>query len=145
MLVWNEDRKLTDATDGLSNTIIVAEQSGRVLNCAYATGDARNGYYSPWGGCTNGSANGVTSCGVGGCGDLWGLGLTCNAYVINSKTCPAGSNFSWGGNTILNSFHTGGINALLGDGSVRFVSETVNFTAFQAACARNDGQALQLN
>jgi len=69
---------------------------------------------------------------------MWGMGLTCNAYVINSKTCPAGSNFSWGGNTILNSNHTGGINIALTDGSVRFLSDTIDFPTFQKACARND-------
>jgi len=139
MLLWNQATKIADCTDGTSNTIIVAEQSGKVQNCSYASGDARNGYYSPWGGCTSGSVNGVASCGTGGCGDLWGMGLTCNAYAINSQTCPAGAGFSWGGNTILNSFHTNGINVLLTDGSVRFLSGSVDFNVFQRACARNDG------
>jgi prepilin-type N-terminal cleavage/methylation domain-containing protein len=138
MLLWNQSTRFADCTDGTSNTIIVAEQSGKVLNCSYAGGDARNGYYSPWGGCTNGSAQGVSSCGTGGCGDLWGMGLTCNAYVINSKTCSAGAGFSWGGNTILNSAHTNGINVVLTDGSVRFVPESVDFNVFQQACSRND-------
>ena len=144
MLLWNEQTNVASASDGLSNTIMVAEQSGKVQNCSYASGDARNGYYSPWGGCTSGSANGVRSCGTGGCGDLWGMGLTANAYAINSPTCPAGAGFSWGGNTILNSFHAGGINVLLGDGSVRFMPTGVDFNTFQRLCARNDGQIVNL-
>ena len=78
---------------------------------------------------------------TGGCGDLWGTGLTANAYAINSRTAPAGAGFTWGGNTILNSFHTGGINVMLGDGSVRFVADNVDFNTFQRACARDDGFA----
>jgi prepilin-type processing-associated H-X9-DG protein len=142
MLLWNETTNFASCTDGLSNTIVVAEQSAKVLNCTYATGDARNGYYSPWGGCTAGSTGGVNTCGLAAnnnCGDLWGMGLTNVAYAINSTTCPAGANFSWGGNTILNSNHSGGINVLLGDGSVRFVRQTVDFPTFQRACARDDG------
>jgi len=145
MLLWNQTTNFASCTDGTSNTIVVAEQSGKVQNCSYAAGDARNGYYSPWGSVTSTSAQGVSSCGTGGCGDLWGMGLTCNAYAINSQTCPAGAGFSWGGNTILNSNHTNGINILMTDGSVRFLSNSVAFNVFQAACARNDGLALTLN
>jgi len=141
MLLWNERTNFASCTDGLSNTVVVAEQSAKVQNCSYASGDARNGYYTPWGGCTSGSSGGVSTCGTGGCGDLWGMGLTCNAYVINSRTCPAGAGFSWGGNTILNSNHSGGINVLLGDGSVRFVRDTVDFTTWLRALARDDGSA----
>ncbi len=139
MLLWNQTTRFTDCTDGTSNTIVVAEQSGKVQGCGYASGDVRNGYYTPWGGVTNGSSNGVSSCGAGGCGDLWGVGLTCNAYPINNTSCPTGANTSYVGNTILNSFHTGGINALFTDGSIRFISSTVDFNSLQRAMARNDG------
>ena len=138
MLLWNQSVNIAGCTDGTSNVIFVAEQSGMVKNCGYASGDARNGYYTPWGGCTNSSATGVQSCGTGGCGDLWGMGLTSVAYAINTTSCPAGAGFSWGGNTILNSYHTGGINVLLTDGSVRFVPESIDFVTFQRLCVRDD-------
>jgi len=142
MLLWNQNTSIASCTDGTSNTIIVAEQSGKVANASgNGAPDLRNGYYTPWGSVTNTSPQGVNSCGSGGCGDLWGLGLTCNAYVINSKTAPAGAGFTWGGNTILNSNHTGGINTLMTDGSVRFVSDSVDFNTFQKACTRDDGLA----
>jgi len=137
MLLANQQTTIASCTDGTSNTVFVAEQSGKVLNCSYANGDARNGYYSPWGGFTN--SNTVASCGTGGCGDMWGMGLTAVAYQNNSTTCGAGAGFSWGGNTILNSFHTGGINVVLVDGSVRFVPDSISFPVFQALCSKADG------
>jgi prepilin-type N-terminal cleavage/methylation domain-containing protein/prepilin-type processing-associated H-X9-DG protein len=140
MLMWNETTNIVGCTDGTSNTVIVAEQSGRVDNCSYAKGDARNGYFTPWGGVTNSSTRGVSSCGTGGCGDLWGTGLTCNMYVMNSRTCSTGANTSWVGNSILNSYHTGGINVLFTDGSIRFLSSDVDFPSFQRALVRDDGQ-----
>ncbi len=140
MLLWNEQATIAGCTDGTSNTIVVAEQSGKVANASgNGAPDLRNGYYSPWGSVTNG--NKVSSC-TGGCGDLWGLGLTANAYQINAKTAGAGASFTWGGNTILNSFHTGGINVLNGDGSIRFIPDSIDFTTFQRMNARNDGQVI---
>jgi len=144
MLLWNQTTSFSSCTDGSSNTIMVAEQSGKVLNGTYASGDIRNGYYSPWGGVTNGSAQGVSTCGTGGCGDLWGTGLSCNAYVVNSKSSPAGANTSYVGNSILNSFHPGGITVMLTDASVKFIPETIDFATFQRACARNDGLTVTL-
>jgi len=140
MLLWNEKTTFASCEDGTSNVIIVAEQSWKVANASgNGAPDLRNGYYTPWGGCTNGSAKGVSTCGTGGCGDLWGLGLTANAYAINSSTGPAGAGFTWGGNTILNSAHPGGIQVGMTDASVQYVSQTIDFNSLQRACVRNDG------
>ncbi|MDB5307854.1 MAG: prepilin-type cleavage/methylation protein [Gemmataceae bacterium] len=141
MLIANASTRIADCTDGLSNTVFVGEQSGKVANCSYANGDARNGYFTPWGGPTFSNPIGVQSPGA----DTWGMGLTCVAYQINSKTCPAGAGFSWGGNTVLNSFHTGGINILGGDGSVRFVSDSFDFPTFQRLCTKSDGLVASFN
>ena len=56
------------------------------------------------------------------------MGLTCVAYAPNSTSAGAGANITYGGNTILNSSHTGGLNMLSTDGAVRFVSSTTNCT-----------------
>jgi prepilin-type N-terminal cleavage/methylation domain-containing protein/prepilin-type processing-associated H-X9-DG protein len=42
------------------------------------------------------------------------------------------------------SYHLGGVNLCLADGSVRFVSETIDFTTWQAAGSRIGGETLQL-
>ncbi len=136
MLIPNASTRIADATDGLSNTIVVAEQSGKVQNCGtYAGGDTRNGYYTPWGGVTIPNPIGVQPAGS----DMWGLGLTCVAYAVNSTSCGSGANTSYVGNSILNSFHTGGVNTLLGDGSVRFVTNSFDFVMLQRMCTKADG------
>ena len=63
----------------------------------------------------------------------------------DSKTCGSGANTSYVGNSLLNSNHTGGINVLLVDGSVRFVTDSFNFATFQRLCTRNDGLVASFN
>ena len=41
------------------------------------------------------------------------------------------------------SFHAGGVNLLLGDGSVRFVGETVDRDTWRALATRNGGELTQ--
>lgn len=43
------------------------------------------------------------------------------------------------------SFHPGGVNAALGDASVRFISETIDLLLFQRAGAREDGNTISLD
>ncbi|MFO0864487.1 MAG: DUF1559 domain-containing protein [Gemmataceae bacterium] len=136
MLVMNQQFGFKDCTDGSSNTIIVAEQSAAV-----GTNDYRNGYYSPWGSCTQGQPVGSLAANQ----DMWGMSLSCVAYASNSKTAGAGASMSYGGNTILNSYHTGGINVAFLDGSIRFITDSIAFPDFQRLCVRNDGQIVTAN
>ena len=135
MLLTNVATRIADCTDGTSNTIVVAEQSGLV-----GTNDYRNGYYTPWGSVTLSQPIAATPAGA----DMWGMGLTCVAYANNSKTAGAGANVPYGGNTILNSFHTGGITVLMTDGSVRFLTDGTDFATYQRLCTRNDGLVANL-
>jgi prepilin-type N-terminal cleavage/methylation domain-containing protein len=129
MLLANEKVRITDCTDGTSNTFIVGEQSAPV-----GTNDYRSRYYSPWGSFTQSKPISALAAGA----DTWGMGLTCVAYAPNSKTAGAGANITYGGNTILNSNHTNGLNMLASDGSVRYVTSSTDFLNFQKMCVRND-------
>ena len=43
------------------------------------------------------------------------------------------------------SMHAQGANFLLGDGSVRFVRQTIDFTAYRQACTKNGGETPNIN
>jgi prepilin-type N-terminal cleavage/methylation domain-containing protein/prepilin-type processing-associated H-X9-DG protein len=43
------------------------------------------------------------------------------------------------------SYHTGGVNVGMGDGSVRFVTDSVDFNTWRAAGTKTGGESLQLN
>jgi prepilin-type processing-associated H-X9-DG protein len=42
-------------------------------------------------------------------------------------------------------FHSGGVNALLGDGSVRFIQASINVRNFAALVTRNGGETLSVD
>ncbi len=130
MLLANEGVSLAACTDGTSNVIVVGEQSARV-----GTQDLRSGYYTPWGSVGITLPIGQQPAGS----DCWGVSLTCVAYAINSKTAGAGADISYGGNTILNSQHPGGINVVMTDGSVQYIANSIDFTLFQRLCVKGDG------
>jgi hypothetical protein len=50
----------------------------------------------------------------------------CTVLPPNSPSCVAGTNYQNGAMLSANSHHRGGVNAVLGDGSVRFIAETIN-------------------
>ena len=60
------------------------------------------------------------------CTDFW----ACAVPYLNSN--------------ILNSEHPGGVQFALGDGSVRFVSETIDLTQLKLLAIRNDDQVVTL-
>jgi prepilin-type N-terminal cleavage/methylation domain-containing protein/prepilin-type processing-associated H-X9-DG protein len=123
--------KITDITDGTSNTIAVSEVTVSSAITPTAT-NAQN--YPIWvGGNNNGGCNGPAG---GGNGSSVFRFADAN-YPVNVKN--TNSNMAFG------SQHTGGANVLLGDGSVRFVSDSVNTAAYHAAGSRNGGEAISLN
>ncbi len=131
LLLHNETTRIRDAVDGTSNVMIVAEQSGRI-----GTQDIRSGYY---GGYTGTSFGGAVSGSTPNNSDSWSVGLTSVQYKINSPTTAGGSDNPWDANTVINSFHSGGIHGLLADGSVRFISNNVDFNTLVNLCSKNDG------
>ena len=123
--------RFSDLTDGTSNVVMVAEQSGRVgLNAINAN------YGGGW--CGPGQSVPATS--SASLGTYFYSGLTSVRFAPNSQTTTStSSDQPYMTNTILNSQHTGGIHALLADGSVRFISDNVNMPTLLAVCAMNDG------
>jgi len=135
------------ATDGTSNTMMVGEQSGQVANSATPTQkvDIRSNYYGGWSGYSGLARSDNTLQNVappwpgGDNGDVWSSGITCVRYSPNTKVAGPGAEQIYEANTILNSFHAGGIHALMADGSVRFISDSINFLTLAALSAADDG------
>ncbi|APZ96177.1 DUF1559 domain-containing protein [Fuerstiella marisgermanici] len=133
--------KLRDVTDGTSNSILLAEAAGQpvVYTAAGAMNAARfaayqddkiadlGGSYAPadgtgWADPDCGfSINGATADGL----DKYG------PYMINRINVSE-----------VFSFHTGGAQVALADGSVRFVTENIDTTLFVGLCTRAGGEVL---
>jgi len=140
----NEAFKIRDVTDGTSNTIISGEQSGQVASLAR---DVRTGYFGGWSGFTRSyRASEMLSTGTGthGTMDLYGTGITTfrDGYKINADSVGSGGQQVYRGNLVLNSYHVGGVHALLADGAVRFISENIDFGTLKNLGVKDDGNVL---
>ncbi len=135
LLLPNQTKALRDATDGSSNTILIAEQSALVGTTAI-----RSNYSGGWSGTAADTLVLYTVKTMPNNHNYYHTGLTVVRWAINSKSAVSGSSSqTYETNTILNSFHTGGIHVLLADGSVRFASENVDMDIFRGACTAGDG------
>jgi hypothetical protein len=113
----------------------VAEQSGLVGTTAI---------YSNYGGGWTGAGGSywtVSSCGDNG--NCYHNGLTVVRYAINLAMVAEGASKPYETNTILNSFHPGGIQGLLCDGSCRFLAATIDMENLRRLCSADD--ALPVN
>ncbi len=139
LLLPHQVAGIKHASDGTSHTMIVAEQSGLV-------GDRpiRSNYGGGWAGARDHTgdyslnprrANQISS------GDnYYHCGLTVVRWAINSRTSQANSsNATYETNTILNSFHPGVINVLLGDGSVQSIADSIDMETLRRLAAADDG------
>ncbi len=168
---WDRDSALgfynpiSATTDGLSNTVMIFEASGRtspVVSTSYGMGSVVNAAGTgnvAYPGTdltqsTNGSgsmpgrwADADSGSGVSGPS---GTGQTAATNgVINQNKTPTGGSAAcpWtqnncGPNDEPFSLHVGGTHALMGDGTVRFISENVDFNTVRKLCSRADGEVI---
>jgi prepilin-type N-terminal cleavage/methylation domain-containing protein len=134
-LVPNITYKFSDITDGTSNVIAIGEQSGPIVYPDGRRADIRSNYYGGWCAATDGRVPSASWS-----GSPWGSGTSAIRYTINLNTAPVGADSTWDANTILTSDHPGGIMATRADGSVDFVTETIDMLMLRRLGARNDGQ-----
>lgn len=116
-------------TDGLSNTIVIADKAQTVL--AKITEPGRTAYYGPWF--------------AGSIGDTV---FVAHSQPNTYKTAVGDfyhTRIAW----TASSLHPGGVNVLMGDGSVRFIKETIEsiegegkFGVWQKLATRNGGEAI---
>jgi hypothetical protein len=112
--------RLTDVTDGTSNTLMVGEIS------IFWTVSSPGHQYRSWIRGNNG-----------------GSGATKNIVnPINSTIYNGSNNFN---NVSMGSYHTGGCNFANGDATVRFVRQTVDLPVYMASASINSGEVASLN
>jgi prepilin-type N-terminal cleavage/methylation domain-containing protein len=116
MLFRNSSTQMRDFMDGSSNTFLVGEMSF----ARDASGTA-NTSFRIW-------TRGASGSAMGSCKNV--------QFHINQQTYTT-ANFN---DVSFGSTHTGGCHFLIGDGSVRFISENVSFDAYKATASRNGGE-----
>jgi prepilin-type N-terminal cleavage/methylation domain-containing protein/prepilin-type processing-associated H-X9-DG protein len=143
ILSKTDEVRLTDITDGLSNTIHLTESAGKpnlyrngrlILTAAAGSGNRVNG-----GGWCRPASDipypiGLASDGVSA--GTQGINAA-NGFQLNSYPDPT---FGTDGTGQIYAFHPGGVNALLADGSVRFIRQTISLLTLQAAITRSGGE-----
>ena len=152
-------------TDGMSNTIMVIEDAGRAYTTVarFGSGSSRPSPLTAPGHAAVGDVAANTTARrvyAWADPDAFGNGFSgpsrqtggAGIAKINNNASPTGgpSTCLWqlnncGPNDEPFSFHGGGVNATMGDGSVRFIKETVNARTLKYAIGATDGQIVSLD
>lgn len=138
--------RFRDFSDGMSHTALVGEDSDWLTDQSGTRHDWRSsqphGFMLGWHGHRPPTGPG---------GDLRTFNMATLRYPINQKAGWANPPGDCGvtgvcNNTStsipFNSAHPGGAHFLLGDGSVRFLSENTDLALLARLCTRNDGQVI---
>ena len=119
----NSTTRVTDITDGSSNTLAMGEQTLETTNGRTSCWAYRG--YLGYGTDPVGAYNVTTPA----------RGL--NVWKYSTGAVTPGKRASWY-NTA--SLHTGGVNFLLGDGSVRFLNESIDVATLSSLCTMSNGE-----
>jgi prepilin-type N-terminal cleavage/methylation domain-containing protein/prepilin-type processing-associated H-X9-DG protein len=122
VMVKNETTRITDITDGTSNTIMVAEDAGRPL--LYNSGILVPGYTGggPW---------------ADEFGPFYINGSTAGGSIL-AGPCPINCT----NDKEIYSFHTGGANVQFADGSVQFIRSSISISTLAALVTRSGGETV---
>ncbi|WP_013630533.1 DUF1559 domain-containing protein [Rubinisphaera brasiliensis] len=146
MIVPNASLKFRDATDGLSNTLLIGESSAWGETSTGTKVDIRSS--SEWG-AWSGSASNGTPPALGTGTYKWNANPYCRnvtsiRYPVGTRLQITGSggNYHDGVNNALHSEHKGGAQVLRGDGGVAFLSDSMSVEVLRDICIRDDGNVV---
>ena len=124
--------RFSSVTDGLSNTVFAGERSPNLSDAVWPGVMPGSAHYArpPFG-----------SIGSGGPGGSY-VGAHSGPSIFESPVVIHPPNSPLGHTDQMQSQHSGGAHILLGDGSVRFIGETVNLGIWSALCSRNGGEVV---
>jgi prepilin-type N-terminal cleavage/methylation domain-containing protein/prepilin-type processing-associated H-X9-DG protein len=157
--------KLSEATDGLSNTIAIGEDAGRDETyispyTEYVSGGGKAFTSPPWCPALTGDCRGLGPWSTTAPRRYWRWAEPDSGYgvsgVPDNKYIPAHEAASYeafpgllntggnnaGANDELWSFHPGGINCLFGDGSVRFIKATISPVTLRGLVTLSGGEVI---
>jgi type II secretory pathway pseudopilin PulG len=158
---WGSGTRFRDLVDGSSNTLMMSESLlGNGIDTTTAAGIDYRRQLAQYGGGGMGTAGqgftgapgdnpnlataaagAATGSGRGRMAWIWGREhmTTFNTYAGPNVTTPDvfRNGFGW---FAARSLHTGGVHALLADGSVRFVSENIDLTVWRNLSTRAGGE-----
>lgn len=148
VLPVNKSVKISEITDGTSNTMVVSETSD-FLQQADGT---KVSWSTGWHGWLIGTGFNGTPPGGTNLNDCRHFACTSIRYKINQKKgwpnggdCNIGVCPNFGNNLPINSTHTGGVNAGFVDGTVRFLRENMSLLTLAQMATRDDGQVVSLD
>ncbi len=149
VLTSNRVMRSRDVSDGLSNVIVVGENSAQAKTATGALADTRaSAEWGIWiGSVTDAGPPEVNPSPYAGSTNYrWNTNPYCRnvttvRYPIGTiiETAIAAGNHRDGTNSALNSEHTGGVNVLRGDGGVSFLSSSLDRIVLRNLSIRDDG------
>jgi hypothetical protein len=144
MFPQNVDAKFADVTDGLSNTIALHESAGRpaLYRKGKQVGSPPANRVNGGGWCRPASEVLVTGQRADGSA-LFGTQPfnATNGHDVGGESYPNGA-FGVQSTGQPYSFHVGGAHFLMGDGSVRFISENIAMNTFISLVTREGGEVV---
>ncbi len=122
----DKDSAILSITDGTSNTILLAEVAGkdRLHRAGRDTGTQLSGFFGGMGGWADATSSGSS---------LWG---SSGDGATAPGTCGVNCSNDYG----LYAMHSGGANALMADGSVRFVPASIDIRQLAALVTSKGGE-----
>ena len=133
----NSKIKIEQVSDGLSNTVCISELKYRQPSTTGPSFEDSRGVwsYATMGGDTFTTTNGPNSTVPD---RVWG----CRNFPAEGMPCVQGGSPYRDNHAAARSYHSGGVNVSLGDGSVRFVRDSIPLAVWQGMGSRGGGEIL---